>query len=128
MYWQGRGQWVEVEKDHQVFVGEVSGTSFNDAGEGFLHRATAVCPSMRDVVRGVTNANGYCVFTDEDGSKATFVWKCKGRGRCDGEAEWMGGTGKYARLTGRLVISVEVLDPLRDSGSATLKGAWERRE
>ena len=127
LYWRGQGKWIEVEKDHMVFSGEITGTFFNDAGEGFLHRATAVCPGIRDTVRDVVNAHGYCVFTDEDGSKATFAWKCKGP-RCDGDAEWISGTGKYAGLKGRVAFSTEVLDPLTDSGYAVMKGTWQRSE
>lgn len=44
---------------------------------------------MIDVVKGFSNAHGYCVITDGDDDKAMFVWRCKGQPRCEGDAEWM---------------------------------------
>src|SRR2546425_749415 len=81
-WWRASGEWFQIERDHSFFVGRFSGTFFNDAGEGFLQRASAVCPGVRDVVKGFVNAHAYCVMTDDDDDKATFVWICKGREHC----------------------------------------------
>ena len=101
-WWHEQGEWFEVEKGHMFFTGKVTGTFFNDAGSGFLHRADAVCPGGRDVFTDSVVAHGYCVITDEDDDKAVLVWSCKDQQKwhCDGTAEWMTGTGKYTGLEG----------------------------
>ena len=42
--WYATGKVFELEKDHIYWVGEFSGTIFNDAGSGFMHMASVVCP------------------------------------------------------------------------------------
>ena len=98
--WSSKGQMYEVGPDHNVFVGEFSGTIFNDKGEGFLNMASVVCPGYLDINKGMNDAHGYCVITDEDGDKAYLVWRCKGDKICKGDEQWTGGTGKYERITG----------------------------
>jgi hypothetical protein len=46
--WYANGKTYEAEKDHFLFVGDFSGTNFNDAGRGFLHFASIVCPGIND--------------------------------------------------------------------------------
>ncbi len=126
-WWQASGKWYAIEKDHTFWVGESSGTIFNDSGEGFLHRASAVCPGVRDVFKEFVNAHGYCVITDEDDDKAMLAWRCKGEGRCVGDAEWMGGTGKYTGLKGHHTVYGVVRSGNLDgsSGCAVFKGEWQ---
>ncbi len=127
-FWQASGKWSQVETDHSLWVGEFNGTFFNDTGQGFFHRASGVCPGARDVVKDLINAHGNCVITDEDGDTASLVWKCRGSERCEGEAEFLGGTGKYTGLTGRsTVYGVPRLraDPDGSTGYAVFKGAWQ---
>ncbi|MCH8030166.1 MAG: hypothetical protein IH874_09615 [Candidatus Dadabacteria bacterium] len=76
--WFAVGKVYEIGKDHGFFMGEFSGTVFNDAGKGFLHHASVVCPGADDFIKGVSNAHGYCTITDWDGDQAYLVWKCKG--------------------------------------------------
>ena len=99
--WTGTGKLFDIEEGHQFFTGEFNGTVFNDAGSGFLHLASHVCPGASDIVNGVFNANGYCVITDSDGAKAFLAWKCGGPlPRCTGDWRFLGGTGKYTGLSG----------------------------
>jgi len=131
LWWQASGKWFEVEKEHLFWVGEFNGTFFNDAGRGFFHRASAVCPGVRDVVKRFANAHGYCVITDEDGDNATLVWKCRGIERCEGDAEFLGGTGKYTGLRGSNTIYGVLrssADPEGSSGYAVWKGTWQLPE
>lgn len=130
-FWQASGKWFGVEKEHLFWVREFNETVFNDAGTGFSHRASGVCPGVRDVVKGFVNAHGYCVMTDEDGDNATLVWKCRGRGRCEGDAEFLGGTGKYTGLKGSHTVHGVVrsaADPEGSSGYAVWKGTWRLPE
>jgi len=74
--WSAIGKTIELEKDHMIFVGEYSGVVFNDAGSGFMHGTSWVCPGLNDFVHGLsTAAQGYCVATDKDGDKAFVTWK-----------------------------------------------------
>ncbi len=101
--WYGVGKVFEIGEDHGFFVGEFSGTVFNDEGKGFLHHASVVCPGADDIINGISNAHGYCTITDWDGDKVFVVWKCKGsKGspRCEGDFQWTGGTGKYTGIKG----------------------------
>jgi hypothetical protein len=127
-YWKAEGKWYGIATDHSFFTGEVKGTLFNGAGEGFLHRASAVCPAVRDLLGGVVNVHGYCIVTDETDDRAVLACKCKGRDRCEGDFEWVGGTEKYTGLKGRGTFSAAVRDPQADEGSAVLKGQWQLPE
>lgn len=101
--WSGSGTGHQIEKNHVFFVGEFDGAFFNDAGSGFLHGSSWVCPGVNDIVNGVTQAaHGYCIVTDPDGDKAFGSWKSKGSapGRGSGDYTWTGGTSKYSGITG----------------------------
>jgi len=77
------------------------GSYFDDAGEGFVHKARVECTLMSDVKQGHVNANGTCLVTDADGDKAFLEWKCTGAmPACAGDERWVGGTGKYPGLSG----------------------------
>ena len=131
LFWQASGKWVQIETDHQFWFGEFNGTFFNDAGQGFFHRASGVCPGVRDRVKDAMEAHGYCVITDEDGDTASLAWKCKGSENCDGDSEFLGGTGKYTGLKGRSTVhGIPRLrvDPDGSSGYAEFKGAWQLPE
>jgi hypothetical protein len=130
-YFQAHEKWYIIENAHYFFVGELSGTFFNDAGDGFLHRASAVCPGVSDVVKDITHAHRYCVITDEDNDRAVLVYTCKGQERCEGDAEWLGGTGKYTGLKGRQTISAARLrmgDRGESTGYMILKGEWQLQD
>src|SRR5579872_5865843 len=74
--WYAVGKVFELEKDHIFWVGEFSGTVFNDAGSGFMHLASLVCPGSNDIhLDGQQGrADGYCVMTDKEGDKLYSVW------------------------------------------------------
>jgi hypothetical protein len=126
--WYAVGKIYEVEKDHEFFVGEFSGTVFNDNGQGFLHLASVACPGVDDVISGISNAHGYCTITDHDGDKAFVVWKCKGKdpSRCEGDFQWTGGTGKYSGLKGNNTfygVHRNIVGPT-PQGYSIWKGEW----
>jgi hypothetical protein len=71
--WFDVGKAYEVEKGHYYWVGEFSGTFFNDRGEGSLfHRAGVKCPAFNDLEfnNKKGHAAGYCIVTDVDGDLA----------------------------------------------------------
>jgi hypothetical protein len=98
--WYSKGQTFEVGPDHVFFVGEFSGTNFNDKGKGFMDKVSVVCPGVMDNNRDAPHAHGHCVVTDDDGDKAYLVWKCTGAKLCKGDFQWTGGTGKYEGISG----------------------------
>jgi hypothetical protein len=122
--WYSVGKVFELDKDHVLFVGEFSGTVFNDAGEGFEHLASQVCPGVNDINKGTANAHGYCTVTDKEGDRVSSTWKCQGPfPRCDGEWQFTGGTGKYAGIRGAGTFTGHVLVPT-SSGYSESKGEW----
>jgi hypothetical protein len=50
--WYAVGKTVELEPGHEFFLGEYSGTFLNDAGPGFLHGTSWVCPGVNDRTPG----------------------------------------------------------------------------
>jgi hypothetical protein len=64
----GVGKPTELEKDHVLWVGEFSGTFFNDKGANSLFDHSGVrCPGSYDLNFGKNegHANGYCVIMGE---------------------------------------------------------------
>jgi hypothetical protein len=126
--WHSAGKVFELEKEHVFWVGEFSGTTFNDEGKGFLHNASLVCPASYDIRPGGI-AQGVCIMTDLQGDKAFSVWKCTvdqpgPGGKCEGDNRWTGGTGKYAGLKGgNRFYGVTILPT--SSGYSVLNGEWE---
>ena len=102
---------------------EFSGTFFNEAGQGFLHGTSWVCPGVNDLTNGASTASqGYCVVTDKEGDKAFLVWK-GGKG-FEGTYQWTGGTGKYTGLKGNNTFRGVPLPPTAQ-GYGLLKGEWQ---
>jgi hypothetical protein len=103
--WLTIGKTYTIKEGHALFVGEFSGTFFNDSGEGtFLHKSAVACPGSYefnfDDKRGI--ASGFCIVTDRDGDKAFLQWNCQGDTvECPGTFTWIGGTGKYTGLSGK---------------------------
>jgi hypothetical protein len=122
--WYAVGKTVELEPGHEFFLGEYSGTFLNDAGQGFLHGTSWVCPGVNDRTPGGAQAHGYCTVTDEDGDKAFVIWQCKGQPRCDGDFQWTGGTGKYMGLKGQTNFAGMPIGSTA-SGYSRFQGNWQ---
>lgn len=123
--WYSKGQMFEVGPEHKFFVGEFSGTNFNDKGEGFLNMTSVVCPGVLDINKGMNDAHGYCVVTDNDGDKAYLVWKCKGEELCKGDMQWTGGTGKYEGITGNNSLTALPSIGGTQQGWSIWEGEWK---
>ena len=68
--WWAVGKVYQLGKDQIYWNGEFNGTFFNDAGGGFLHGSSWVCPGYNELRGGVSLASGgRCVVTDMDGDK-----------------------------------------------------------
>jgi hypothetical protein len=115
----------QLEEGH-IFIHDVyKGTFFNDAGKGFLHKASMVCPAVTDLKNGRGTARGYGIFTDKDGDKAFIDWK----GTIDPETgfsgtyKWTGGTGKYTGIQGNSTFRASLIGKTTE-GFGVLKGEW----
>lgn len=99
--WVFKGDVQELGAQRTVYVGMVDGVLFNDAGKGFMHKARVNCALMNDVNAGRASAQGTCEIIDADADKAFLEWKCTGTmPACPGDQRFVGGTGKYAGISG----------------------------
>lgn len=77
------------------------GTTFNDKGSGPLHLGPANCSGAFVVTDGSGPVKGYCAFGDPDGDRifTDFTGNITPTG-AEGTNMIIGGTGKYAGITG----------------------------
>jgi len=129
--WFGVGKAQEIEKGHVYWVGEFSGTFFNDKGPGSLfHRAGVKCPAFNDVDLNNKKgkAGGYCVITDTDGDQAYLSWRSEGDTVTGpGTFDYTGGTGKYKGISGANTF-VGVGQVNWKDGTTTGYSTWNRSE
>jgi hypothetical protein len=90
---------LENQADHMVSVTEYDGAVFNADGKPFLDKARY---QVVDPTDSGTSSGGYKTFTEADGSKvfAKCVLKEGKPPDLRGTFEFIGGTGKYAGITG----------------------------
>ena len=89
--------------NHAVSPGVYWGTSFNDAGKGFLHKMAWSCPGVTIIYNGSYVLHGSCALPDSDGDK--IYGKSEGKGPAEGldivgVVTYEGGTGKYLGIQG----------------------------
>ena len=101
--WSSSGQLKDLGDGHAISPGVYWGTSFNDAGKGFLHQMAWTCPGVTIIYNGSYVLHGYCVFTDSDGDK--IYGTSEGKGPAEGldlvgVVNYEGGTGKYRGIQG----------------------------
>jgi len=130
--WFGVGKAYEMEKGHYFWVGEFSGTFFNDKGEGStFHRAGVKCPGWLDMDFNTkrSQGGGTCIITELDGSQAFLTWRNSGApgpgGRGPGTFEYTGGSGKYKSITGNNTF-VGVTQVNWQDGTASGYATWNR--
>ena len=69
--WFGVGKVYQIEKGHIYFVGEFSGTFFNDKGKDSLFDQNGIkCPAFYDIDQNNKKgkAGGYCTISDSAGN------------------------------------------------------------
>ncbi|HTT40443.1 MAG TPA: hypothetical protein VMH32_22545 [Burkholderiales bacterium] len=127
--WFGVGKAYQIEKGHYYWVGEFSGTFFNDKGQGSLfHRAGVKCPAFFDADFNAKKhkAGGYCVITDTDGDQVYCTWQNSGDTVTGpGTFQYVGGTGKYQGITGSNTF-VGVTQVNWQDGTSTGFATWNR--
>jgi len=127
--WFGIGKAYTIEHGHTYWVGEFSGTFFNDKGKGTLFDQAGVkCPAFQDIDSNnkKSKAAGYCVITDHDGDAAYLKWQNEGDGTTgQGTFDYTGGTGKYKGISGSNTF-VGVTQVLWPDGTASGYATWNR--
>ena len=102
--WFGVGKAYQIEKGHVYWVGEFTGTFFNDKGkDGLFDRDGVKCPAYFDfdINNKKSRAGGYCVISDTNGDQAYLSWQNEGDGVTGpGTFQYTGGTGKYEGIKG----------------------------
>lgn len=96
--WRSVGEVQEVAKGRVQGHGSVVGTTFNDNGAGPLHLGAAECVYVFAASDGAGPVKGYCAFGDADGDRIFTDFTGEGT---SGTNVIVGGTGKYAGITGR---------------------------
>lgn len=126
--WNSAGKTYEMEKNRLFWVGDFSGTLFNDKPGGFMDRAAVSCPGTNDIrLDGQTSsAQGNCIVTDAQGDKAFASWWAKGPfpGPFQGEFTWTGGAGKFTGIKGTSKFSAMMTAPTT-SGYCLWDATWE---
>ena len=130
--WFGVGKAYEMEKGHYFWVGEFSGTFFNDKGQGStFHRAGVKCPGWLDMDFNSkrSQGGGTCIITDLDGDQAFLAWRNAGTpgpgGQGPGTFDYTGGTGKYKGISGGNTF-VGVTQINWQDGTASGYATWNR--
>ncbi len=127
--WFGVGKAYQIEKGHFYWVGEFSGTFFNDKGKGGpFHRAGVKCPAFFDADFNSKKhkAGGYCVITDTEEDQAYCTWQNQGDTVTGhGTFQYVGGTGKYQGISGSNTF-VGVTQVNWQDGTTTGYSTWNR--
>ena len=105
-------------------INEESFTYVNDAGDGFLHRATGRCLITSTSSDAGFHASGPCTYADPDGDLifSTFAIRGGGGEAPAGTKEYIGGTGKYVGLAGRATFTIAPLKPMDKASPAAFEG------
>lgn len=132
---------IEVTSDElteeEWFSGQFAGTIAEDA-ETLFAGTDVTCEFDGYAAQGrafscgfttVEQVNGRCLFTDMHGDAAIAEWTCQtgaimtSDARCEGKAQWVSGTGKFAGITGDARLHTDLfLQPSK--GFAEWKGHW----
>jgi hypothetical protein len=129
--WFGVGKATELEKDHILWVGEFSGTFFNDKGANSLFDHSGVrCPGSYDLNFGKKQglATGYCIIMGEGSSsdRAFLKWTCEGDTvDCTGTFEYTGGAGRYQSASGTNAFKARTVANWTD-GNVSGFATWNR--
>ena len=109
-FWTGTTYATIQQGGRRSFTWEIDGVSRNDAGSPMFNLFGMRCIGLVEVLSKDTwNDRGTCTYTDKDGDNifTPFNGNSNGKGGERGTYEVIGGTGKFAGITG----SGEYLNP-----------------
>lgn len=101
-YSTGTSKAIPMGEERLHLAIEGSGIYVSDDEDGFLNNASIHFLGTLHAVKGVFEESGFMVFNVPDGDKVYATWKGTGNLGKDakGTLTYVGGTGKYAGLTG----------------------------
>jgi hypothetical protein len=107
-------------------------TAVNTAGSGFLHNLAGRCVGMAtlDNDAKTVESHGHCVYADAAGDQIfeKYDYPVQAQGvNLKGTAEWTGGTGKFAGISGDVQLTNTRLSAMTDGitqVSGTKKGRY----
>ena len=113
-YYTGSVKALPAGDDLVAVTYDVLGIVTNSAGQGAFHMVSTHCLGGFTAAKGdFTNEQGVCTYIDPDGDK--FFSRHTGTGRRGERAvvksELIGGTGKYAGITGTIDNARSALRP-----------------
>lgn len=88
--------------DTTVIHRELQGIELNDKGSGMFHDLGVRCLSQITIRSGAASADGRCTTVDKDGDQIFHTFENRAGA---GAHVLVGGTGKYAGITGRQEFS-----------------------
>jgi len=130
-YVTGTAKALPMGEEHLQLTYEGSGIYISDTEEGFLNNASVhVLGAMHAVKGAFEDESGSMVLTAPDGDKAFITYKGSGNLGKDakGTYTYVGGTGKYAGITGGGEYTRSHLQPASKGGWAAIslfKGNWK---
>lgn len=93
--------------DRTVSLVEFSGISRNDKGTGMFHRMGVRCMGLHESGSPKAVSRGACTDTDSDGDQIFSTYESRVvDGKSAGTHAFVGGTGKYAGMSGNATYSV----------------------
>lgn len=110
---------MPIGHNQAVIPSHVTMTAVNTAGSGFLHNLTGRCIGMAttDNDAKTVESHGRCVYADASGDQIFEKYDYPVQAQSanlTGTAEWTGGTGKFAGVSGDVKLSTARLSPMTD--------------
>jgi hypothetical protein len=102
---------MAMGKDGSVTNYEVYGVSRNDDGDQIFNNMAIHCMGSSILANGEAISRGLCVQSDKDGDQLFINYENSGRtgGTYGGIEHFVGGTGKYAGMTGEADLTRQVV-------------------
>ncbi|MGU3667920.1 hypothetical protein ACLBX9_27355 [Methylobacterium sp. A49B] len=117
---------MPIGENRSIAMSNVTMTAVNTEGSGFLNNLAGRCVGMAtlDNEAKTVESHGRCVYADAGGDqifeKYDYPVQAQGAG-LRGTAEWTGGTGKFAGISGDVELTNTRLSPMTD-GIAQVSG------
>lgn len=126
---------MPIGNNQSMIPNQTTMTAVNVAGEGFLHNLTGRCmgaATLDNDAKTIEN-HGRCVYSDASGDQIFEKWDYPVQAQgmtLKGTAEWTGGTGKFAGVSGDVELSTTRLTSMIDgvvqvSGTKTGRYSFE---
>ncbi len=102
--WKAHGKVYGTGPKALMFVGDIEGTLYAEAGKGIFDAALMICPMLYEIDAGDgnTRSEGRCAIRPRGGEDVIYAtYSCHGQiGSCMGRLDLTGGTGKFDGISG----------------------------